>query len=424
MDKPQQVSERFVSLITRDTLALILAGGKGTRLGALTSHRVKPAVPFGGHFRIIDFPLSNCVNSGVRRIGILTQYKAHSLIQHVQFGWGFLHAELGEFIELLPAQQRTGAGWYVGTADAVHQNQDIIRLHDPAFLLILGGDHVYKMDYGAMLAAHVSNDADVTVGCLPVPIEQARSFGIMTVDGDMRVNRFEEKPDTCAGIPGDPNQALASMGIYVFGTDYLLQALAEDADDAASSHDFGRDILPRAVTRDRVFAFPFRDLETGGDAYWRDVGDLESYWRANLELIDVTPELNIYDMRWPILTWQPQAPPAKFVFADPDRTGMAVDSMVAGGCIVSGAMVRRSLLSCYVIVEDGSLIEESVLLPHVRVGRNVRIRRAVIETGCTLPDGMTIGYDEASDRARFEVSPGGITLVTPEMLGQYEHYVR
>lgn len=424
MDTPQQVSERFVSLITRDTLALILAGGKGTRLGALTSHRVKPAVPFGGHFRIIDFPLSNCVNSGVRRIGILTQYKAHSLIQHVQFGWGFLRAELGEFVELLPAQQRTGAGWYVGTADAVHQNQDIIRLHDPAFLLILGGDHVYKMDYGAMLAAHVSNNADVTVGCLPVPVEQAHSFGIMTVDGDLRVNRFQEKPNTCAGIPGDPARALASMGIYVFGTDYLLQALAEDADDAASNHDFGRDILPRAVGRDRVFAFPFRDLETGGDAYWRDVGDLDSYWRANLELIDVTPELNIYDLRWPILTWQPQAPPAKFVFADPDRTGMAVDSMVAGGCIVSGARIRRSLLSCHVIVDDGSLIEESVLLPHVRVGRNVRIRRAVIETGCVLPDGTTVGYDEASDRSRFEVSPGGITLVTPEMLGQSVHHVR
>ncbi len=418
------VSERFVSLLTRDTLALILAGGKGTRLGSLTSDRVKPAVPFGGHFRIIDFALSNCVNSGIRRIGVLTQYKAHSLIQHIQQGWGFLRAELGEFIELLPAQQRTGGGWYQGTADAVYQNTDIIRLHDPAYLLILGGDHVYKMDYGPMLAAHASSHADVTVGCMRVPIEQASAFGIMEVDDSLRIQRFEEKPEICESIPGDPGHALASMGIYVFRTEFLLSRLLVDGVRPESDHDFGRDILPQAVTDSSVFAFPFRDMETGGDAYWRDVGDIDSYWQANMELIGLDPELNVYDQRWPILTWQPQAPPAKFVLDEPSRSGHAINSMVAGGCIVSGARILRSLLSSYVMVAEGSSIEDAVILTHVRIGRDVHIRRAVIETGCTLPDGMRIGYDAEADRARFEVSAGGIVLVTPEMLGQRIHHVR
>lgn len=415
---------RFVSLLTRSTLALILAGGKGTRLGSLTSHRVKPAVPFGGHFRIIDFALSNCMNSGVRRIGVLTQYKAHSLIQHLQQGWGFLRAELGEFVELLPAQQRTGEGWYTGTADAVYQNMDIIRLHAPQHLLILGGDHVYKMDYGAMLAAHVNKQADVTVGCMPVPLEEASAFGIMEVDDSLRIYRFREKPDTCNGIPGDGERALASMGIYVFDTDFLLSRLLVDAADPASSHDFGRDILPRAVTEAEVFAYPFRDPQTGAEAYWRDVGDIDSYWRANMELIELNPELNVYDQDWPILTWQQQAPPAKFVLDESGRRGHALDSMVAGGCIVSGARVRRSLLYSHVVVDEGSQIEESVLLTHVRVGRGVRIRRAIIETGCELPDGICIGHDQEADRSRFEVSAEGIALVTPEMLGQAVHHVR
>lgn len=415
---------RFVSLLTRSTLALILAGGKGTRLGSLTSHRVKPAVPFGGHFRIIDFPLSNCVNSGVRRIGVLTQYKAHSLIQHLQQGWGFLRADLGEFVELLPAQQRTGEGWYLGTADAVYQNMDIIRLHAPQYLLILGGDHVYKMDYGPMLAAHVQQQADVTVACMPVPLAQASAFGIMEVDENLAVRRFREKPDDCQGIPGDREHALASMGIYVFDTEFLLSRLLVDAADQDSTHDFGHDILPRAVQEANVVAFPFRHPETGADAYWRDVGDIDSYWQANMELVALNPELNVYDQQWPILTWQQQAPPAKFVLDERGRRGHALDSMVAGGCIVSGARVRRSLLYSHVMVDEGSEIEESVLLTHVRVGRGARIRRSIIETGCDLPDGICIGHDSQADRSRFEVSANGIVLVTPEMLGQEVHHVR
>jgi len=424
MKSKQAASERFISLITRDTLALVLAGGKGTRLGSLTSHRVKPAVPFGGHFRIIDFTLSNCVNSGVRRMGVLTQYKAHSLIQHIQQGWNFLRTELGEFIELLPAQQRTGEGWYAGTADAVYQNMDIIRLHDPAFLLVLGGDHIYKMDYGSMLAAHVSTEADVTVGCMPVPLETVSAFGVMEVNEDLRIHTWREKPESCAPMPNDPTKALASMGIYVFSTDFLLSRLLVDAANPDSSHDFGRDVIPTAVADSAAFAFPFRDLERGGSAYWRDVGDIDSYWKANLELIGINPELNVYDQRWPILTWQPQAPPAKFVLDEDQRSGRATNSMVAGGCIVSGAQIKGSLLSSHVTVSEGTTIEDSVVLTHVRIGRNVHIRRAIIETGCDIADGMQIGLDSAEDRRRFEVSDGGVVLVTPEMLGQAVHHVR
>jgi len=424
MVQSSPASERFVSLITRDTLALVLAGGKGTRLGSLTSHRVKPAVPFGGHFRIIDFPLSNCINSGIRRIGILTQYKAHSLIQHLQQGWGFLRSELGEFIELLPAQQRTGEGWYRGTADAVYQNMDIIRLHSPRFLMILGGDHIYKMDYGAMLGFHVTHDADVTVGCMPVPVSQSNRFGIMDVDDNHRITRFVEKPDHCEGSPGQADQALASMGIYVFNTEYLLSRLMVDATRDDSSHDFGKDIIPDAVTEARCYAYPYRNMHDDGPAYWRDVGDIDSYWESNMELIGLRPELNIYDRDWPILTWQRQAPPAKFVLDEEGRRGEARNSMVAGGCIVSGAQVNQSLLSSFVTVEEGSEVNQSVILTNVRIGRNVRLRRTIIETGCQIPDDMCIGYDTEEDGQRFELSAGGIVLVTPEMLGQAVHHVR
>lgn len=418
-------SERFVSLITRDTMALVLAGGKGTRLGALTSHRVKPAVPFGGHFRIIDFAVSNCVNSGIRRIGILTQYKAHSLIQHMHQAWCFLRADLGEYLELLPAQQRTGEGWYAGTADAVYQNKDIIHLHDPAFLLILGGDHIYKMDYGAMMAAHVSTGADITVGCMPVPVSKASAFGIMEIAPDNRVCRFLEKPESCPVIPDDPSHALASMGIYVFGTDYLLARLSADTANSDSSHDFGKNIIPDAVNDgSAVYAFPFRDMDTGGPGYWRDVGDLDSYWEANLELTRINPELNVYDRRWPILTLQAQSPPAKFVLDEDNRRGQAINSLVAGGCIVSGALVRNSVLSSEVTIWEGSTVEDSVILTNVRIGCNARIRRAVIETGCVIPDGARIGFDPIEDARRFQVSSGGVTLVTPEMLDQEVRYVR
>ncbi|MGM0632027.1 MAG: glucose-1-phosphate adenylyltransferase [Pseudomonadota bacterium] len=417
-------NDRFVSLLTRDTLALVLAGGKGTRLGSLTSHRVKPAVPFGGHFRIVDFALSNCVNSGIRRIGLLTQYKAHSLIQHAQHGWGFLRAELGEFVELLPAQQRTGEDWYRGTADAVYQNMDIIRLHKPRYLLVLGGDHIYKMDYGPMLAAHVSNEADVTVGCMPVPLGKASAFGIMEIGPGHRVVHFMEKPAHCQGMPDAPDTALASMGIYLFNTEFLLSRLLVDATRDDSSHDFGKDIIPAAVADGQTFAFPFRKSRDGPPAYWRDVGDIDSYWEANLELAGIDPELNVYDQRWPIVTWQRQAPPAKFVLDGEGRRGTAINSMVAGGCIVSGALVSHSLLSSNVTVDEASVIEDSVILDHVTIGRDVRIHRAIVETGCVLEAGMRIGEDPVEDARRFEVSAGGIVLVTPEMLGQEVNHVR
>jgi glucose-1-phosphate adenylyltransferase len=357
-------------------------------------------------------------------MGVLTQYKAHSLIQHIQQGWDFLRAELGEFVELLPAQQRTGETWYDGTADAVYQNIDIIQLHNPKYLLILGGDHIYKMDYGAMLGFHVSTGADVTVGCMPVPCDQASRFGIMEVDDNQRIHSFREKPENCDGMPKDPDHALASMGIYIFSTEYLLSRLLVDASREGSRHDFGGDIIPGAVHEGNTFAYPFRNMETDGPAYWRDVGDIDSYWEANLELTGISPQLNVYDRNWPILTWQRQSPPAKFVLDDTDRRGEAINSLVAGGCIVSGASVHHSVLSSFVTVAEGSTINESVLLTNVRVGRNVHIHRAIIETGCRIPDGMEIGRDPELDRQRFEQSPNGIVLVTPEMLGQTVHHVR
>lgn len=420
--KPQ--SQRFVSRITRDTLALILAGGRGSRLKQLTMWRAKPAVPFGGKFRIIDFPLSNCINSGIRQIGVLTQYKAHSLIQHIQRGWSFLRGEFGEFIELLPAQQRIETSWYEGTADAVYQNLDIIREHDPSFVLILAGDHIYKMDYGDMIAYHVERGADMTVGCLEVDLATARAFGVMAVDEQGRVLQFAEKPEQPEPIPGRPDTALASMGIYVFNTQFLFEQLIKDADTPGSSRDFGKDIIPGAIKRYRVMAYPFRDVQTGTQAYWRDVGTIDAYWESNLELIGVTPELNLYDMDWPIWTYQEQLPPAKFVFDDEDRRGMAVDSMVSGGCIISGATVRHSLLFSNVVVNSYAEVHESVVLPNVEVGRYSRIRKAVIDKGCRIPEGTVIGEDPTEDARRFHVSPGGVVVVTPEMLGNAARYVR
>ncbi|MDZ7748817.1 MAG: glucose-1-phosphate adenylyltransferase [Halofilum sp. (in: g-proteobacteria)] len=410
--------ERFVSRLTRETLAVVLAGGRGTRLGGLTIDRVKPAVPFGGKFRIIDFTLSNCVNSGIRRIGVLTQYMAHELIQHVVHGWSFFRGEFGEYVELWPAQQRVGELWYQGTADAVYQNADIVEMHEPEYVLVLGGDHVYKMDYGTMLGFHVEHGADLTVGCMPVPREQASAFGVLDVDEEGRVERFVEKSPDPPAIPGEPDLALASMGIYAFRRGWLLECLREDAADPDSSHDFGKDILPKAVASDcQVFGFPLRDPVEDKPGYWRDVGDIDSYWRANLELIGVTPELNLYDQEWPIWTYQEQWPPAKFVFDDDSRRGMAVDSMLSGGCIVSGAVVRHSVLFSNVWIAEGSRIDDSVVLPNVRVGRGCRIRRAIINAGCDIPDGSVIGEDPMADAARYEVSPEGIVLVTRQHLG-------
>ncbi len=416
--------QRFVSRLTRDTLALILAGGSGTRLKGLTRWRSKPAVPFGGKFKIIDFPLSNCLNSGIRRMGILTQYKAHSLIRHIQAGWSFLRAELSEFVELLPAQQRTGLAWYSGTADAIYQNLDIIRTHRPEYVLILAGDHIYKMDYGPMLAYHVESGADMTIGCLEVDLEAARSFGVMSVDNAWRINRFAEKPKEPQPLPGRPDRALASMGIYVFNTAFLFEQLIRDADDRQSSHDFGHDIIPHVIDKYRVFAYPFRDPNSGQQAYWRDVGTVDAYWEANMELIGVTPELNLYDRSWPIWTYQEQLPPAKFVFDDDDRRGMAVDSMVSGGCIISGAQIHHSLLFSNVLVNAYSSVRDSVVLPNVVIGEHCHITRAVIDKGCVIPDGTVIGQDPEADAKRFHVSESGIVLVCPEMLGQALHYAR
>ena len=419
-----QQPNRFISNLTRDTLALVLAGGSGSRLKGLTKWRSKPAVPFGGKFRIIDFPLSNCINSHIRRIGILTQYKAHSLIRHVQRGWNFLRAELDEFVELLPASQRIDSEWYAGTADAIYQNIDILRTISPKYVLILAGDHIYQMDYGPMIAYHVEKGADLTIGCFEVPLETAKSFGVMAVDDDMKITSFTEKPENPETMPGSDDTALASMGIYVFNTSFLYEQLIRDADDPNSSRDFGKDIIPHVISRYRVNAFPYRDEETGEQSYWRDVGTVDSYWAANLELIGITPELNLYDNKWPIWTYQEQLPPAKFIFDDDERRGMAVDSMVSGGCIISGSIVRHSLLFSNVKLNSYTTVEDSVILPNVKVGRNCTIKRAVIDKGCIIPEGTVIGEDLKHDAERFHVTENGIVLVCPEMLGQYLHHVR
>jgi glucose-1-phosphate adenylyltransferase len=419
-----QRTPRYISRLTRDTLALIMAGGRGSRLKHLTMWRAKPSVPFGGKFRIIDFPLSNCINSGIRRIGVLTQYKAHSLILHIQQGWGHLRGEFGEFVELLPAQQRIETSWYAGTADSIFQNLDIIRMHNPSYVLILAGDHIYKMDYGAMLAYHVEKQADITVGCIEVDLETAKAYGVMGIDDAGRVKSFHEKPDKPAPMPEKSDTALCSMGIYVFNTNFLFEQLIRDADTPNSSHDFGKDIIPNAINKYRVFAYPFRDLESGKQAYWRDVGTVDAFWEANLELIGVTPELNLYDDEWPIWTYQEQLPPAKFIFDEDNRRGMAVDSMVSGGCIISGAYVDRSLLFSNVYVEEQTKLCECVVLPEVNIGKGCRISKAVIDKGCNIPDGTVIGENVQDDRNRFYVTDKGVVLITPEMLGQEIHHVR
>jgi len=418
------VSPRFVSNLTRNTLALIMAGGRGTRLKKLTQWRAKPAVPFGGKFRIIDFPLSNCINSGIRRIGVLTQYKSHSLNLHIQKGWGNLRGDFGEFVELLPAQQRIESSWYAGTADSIYQNLDIIRSHSPEHVLILAGDHIYKMDYGTMLAKHVESNADITVGCISVPLKQATEFGVMGITDDLLINQFDEKPENPQHRPGNEKEALCSMGIYIFNTELLFKLLIRDADSSTSSHDFGKDIIPYAIANYRVFAYPFTESQSEIQAYWRDVGTIDAFWEANLELIGVTPELNLYDNVWPIWTSQEQLPPAKFIFDDGDRRGMAVDSMVSGGCIVSGALVRHSLLFSNVTVDNYTKVDSSVILPDVTIGKNCRITHAIIDKGCVIPDGTIIGKNIEEDKKRYCVSPNGIVLVTPEMLGQVIHYVR
>lgn len=419
-----QDDPRFVSRLTKNTFAIILAGGRGSRLKQLTKWRSKPAVPFGGKFRIIDFPLSNCLNSGIRRVAVATQYKSHSLIVHIQQGWSFLRAELGEFVELLPAQQRIETSWYSGTADAVYQNLDIIRRHKPEHILILAGDHVYKMDYGKMLAHHVSNNADMTVACLEVGLDEASAFGVMNTDENGKVCGFSEKPENPEPVPGKTDVALASMGIYIFNASFLYEQLIKDADKPGSSRDFGHDIIPELIEKHHVQAYPFRHDKEDKQAYWRDVGTVDSFWKANLELIGITPELNLYDKDWPIWTYQAQFPPAKFIFDDEDRRGMAVDSMVSGGCIISGSVVKHSLLFSNVKIHSYSQIEDAVILPDVEVGRDCRLKKVVLDKGCKIPDGTVIGEDPEEDAKRFHVSPEGVVLVTPDMLGLELHHVR
>ena len=414
--------------LAHNTLALILAGGRGKRLGPLTDWRAKPAVPFGGKFRIIDFSLSNCVNSGIRRVGICTQYKAQSLIRHVQRGWSFLDGRFNEFIELLPAQQRVTADWYKGTADAVYQNLDLLRRHAPEHVLVLAGDHVYKMDYARMLADHVARAADLTIACIEVPLADASAMGVIRVDDTGRITSFQEKPAQPEPAPGRRDVALASMGVYVFNAQFLYDQLIREADEPKSTYDFGHDVIPHLLARGyRVNAHGFADSCVNmieGRPYWRDVGTVDAYWDANLDLVQVTPNLNLYDETWPIWTYQEQLPPAKFVFDDDGRRGTVIDSLASGGCIVSGATVRRPLLFSRVHVHSFATIEDSVILGDVDIGRNSVIRRAVIDRHCHLPEGTRIGVDPDEDRRRFHVTAQGVTLVTCDMLGTPIHHLR
>ncbi|WP_119286421.1 glucose-1-phosphate adenylyltransferase [Azohydromonas sediminis] len=408
--------------LPKRAVALVLAGGRGSRLKNLTDRRAKPAVYFGGKFRIIDFALSNCLNSGIRRIGVITQYKSHSLLRHLQRGWAFLKSEMNEFVDLLPAQQRVDEeSWYRGTADAVFQNLDIIDGYDADFVVVLAGDHIYKMNYALMLADHVAHGRPCTVGCIEVPKAEATAFGVMATDDSRLITDFVEKPADPPTIPGRPDTSLASMGIYIFDAKYLFEALRHDMADPASSHDFGKDIVPRAVAQRNAVAHPFGlscvGTRPGQQPYWRDVGTIDAYWDANIDLTATDPLLNLYDTRWPIWTYQPQLPPAKFVHNLAHRRGMAIESMVSGGCIVSGR-TWRTLLFSNVRVHSYAQVDWSVLLPDVEVGRHARLSRVVVDRGCVIPEGMVIGEDPADDARRFLRTDNGITLVTREMLAR------
>ena len=414
-------SARVQERLARRTLALVLAGGRGSRLKQLTDRRAKPAVFFGGKFRIIDFALSNCLNSNIRRIAVLTQYKAHSLLRHLQMGWSFLRPEMNEFLDLLPAQQRLDeATWYRGTADAVFQNFDIFRAARPEFFVVLAGDHIYKMDYSNMLADMQARGADCIVACVEVPLAEASDFGVMAVDESWKIVDFLEKPRSPPAMPGKPERALASMGIYAFSADFLYSELQRDHDDPKSSHDFGKDVIPNLVSRGLAAAHRFEDscVKTTPDAepYWRDVGTIDAYWAANLDLIRPTPSLDIYDPNWPVWTYQQQLPPAKFVFDDDDRRGLAIDSMVSGGCIISGAQVRRSLLFSSVRVNSYAQTCDAVLLPEVQVGRYARLNNVVIDRGVRIPENLVVGEDPKLDDQRFYRSEGGVVLISTDML--------
>ena len=406
--------------LPKRAMALILAGGRGSRLKQLTDTRCKPAVYFGGHFRIVDFVLSNCMNSGLRRIGVLTQYKSHSLLRHLQRGWNFLKSEMHEFVDLIPAQQRVDEEvWYRGTADAVYQSLDIIKANKPEYVVILAGDHIYKMDYARMLADHALSGAGVTVGCIEVDRQEAKAFGVMAIDENKKVTSFVEKPADPPAMPGKPDRALASMGIYIFTADYLYRMLDEDIALEGSSHDFGKDIIPKAVGEGQVVAHFFQDScvynSEKAPAYWRDVGTIDAYWEANIDLTATVPELNLYDRSWPIWTYQEQLPPAKFVHNEANRRGEAIESSVSAGCILSGS-VHNSLLFSNCRVHSYTQIQGAVLLPEVQVGRNARLTKVVVDRGCWIPDGLVVGEDPDDDARRFYRSEGGVTLITPRML--------
>ncbi|MCX7432618.1 MAG: glucose-1-phosphate adenylyltransferase [Planctomycetia bacterium] len=410
--RSQHVDQKRV----RDVVAVVLAGGKGARLEPLTRDRAKPAVPFGGSYRIIDFALSNCLNSGLRRVLLLTQYKAISLDRHINVGWHrFFCRDLGEFLDVLPPQQRVDENWYLGTADAVYQNIYSLEMAAPRLVVVLAGDHIYKMNYQSLIDAHEESGADVTIGSLPVPREAAREFGTMEVDGAGRVRAFHEKVAAPPTIPGSDGMCLASMGIYCFSASFLLERLKEDAHDRSSRHDFGHDVLPAVIESHGVHAFPFRDENRKRDAYWRDVGTIDAYFEANMDLIDVDPQLNLYDDQWPIRTHYPSYPPPKFVFAGegPDaRRGEATDSLVCPGAIISGGRVTRSIIGPGVRVNSFAWVEESILFEGVDIGRHARVRRAIIDKGVRVPPGMAIGFDPAADAARgLTVSPQGVTVV-------------
>ena len=409
--------------LVRHTVALILAGGRGSRLKQLTDTRAKPAVYFGGKFRIIDFALSNCLNSGIRRMAVVTQYKSHSLLRHLQRGWSFLRAELNEMVDLLPAQQRAGEEhWYRGTADAIFQNMDIIRSSKPKYIVILAGDHVYKMDYSIMLKDHAAFEAGCTVGCIEVPRAEAGAFGVMAIDASRQITAFVEKPADPPPMPGNDAVSLASMGIYIFDADYLYQLLNDDLANPQSEHDFGKNVIPRAVADGRALAHPFglscvsRDKEA--ESYWRDVGTIDAFWSANLDLASTVPELDIYDTDWPIWTYQRQLPPAKFVPDKDGNHGIYANTVVSGGCIVSGSNVAHSVLFSEVRVHSDCYIDQAVMLPDVTVHRHCRLRKVVIDRGCVIPEGLVVGEDAALDAQRFERSEGGVVLITREMLSR------
>jgi glucose-1-phosphate adenylyltransferase len=398
------------SELSRETFALVLAGGNGTRLGELTRWQCKPAIPFGGHFRNIDFTLSNCVNSGVRRIGVLTQYKAHSLITHIIGGWSFLPRALGEFVEVWPAQQRVHSGWYAGTADAVFQNLDLVLAQRSRYTLVLAGDHIYKMDYAKLIEQHVATGAGVTIACVPVPIESAGSFGVLGVDEQHRVSSFIEKPAPSTLASSASGMVLASMGIYVFTTDYLVQLLKRDAGLTESAHDFGRDVLPLAVRETRAAAYSFVD-EAGRPGYWRDVGTVDSYWQAHMELLALAPPMDLYDPRWPIRTLAEVLPPAKLA-EDNGRRGFVSNSMLAAGTVVGCSTVTRSVLSTNVRIGDGSMLDEAVVLPNARIGANCRLRRVIVDSGVEVPEGTVVGWQPTA-----LASPPHVVLITADANG-------